>query len=107
MFKIFDRAVAMGNDPYDGIDLGDRVTDTLSSFTGVVTARCEYLTGCNQVHVLPLSDDHNEIKPGQWLDVERVEIVERGVVQIKPRATGADIPAPEMRQGPAGRMMIG
>lgn len=93
MIKLFTRSAAE-NDPFCGVSLGDKVKDTLTGFTGIVTARAEYLTGCNQVYVLPKSEKENEIKGGEWFDMERIEKVADRAVQIKERRTGADIPAP-------------
>ena len=82
------------NDPYDGIGMGDKVKDTLSGFTGVVLARSEHMTGCNQLYVLPDSTETNEMKSGHWFDVERMEKLEDRVVEVKSRRTGRDIPPP-------------
>lgn len=54
LMNIFRRTAKTNADGFRGITLGDRVKCTLTGFTGVVTARAEYLTGCNQVHVLPV-----------------------------------------------------
>lgn len=82
------------NDPYEGIHMGDKAKDTLSGFTGVVIARSEHLTGCNQVFILPTSDKKNELNEGSWFDIERVEKIKSQVVKIKSRLTGCDVPAP-------------
>lgn len=94
MLKMFTRSDRTENDPFCGVTLGDKVKDTLTGFTGVVTGRVEYLTGCNQVYVLPKSEKENEIKDGNWFDIERIEKVEDRAVKIEPRRTGADTPAP-------------
>lgn len=91
--KIFSRKSAE-NDGFSGIALGDRVKDTLTGFTGVVTGRAEYLTGCNQVYILPKSEKENEIKDGAWFDIERIEKLEDRVVEVSSRRTGADVPPP-------------
>lgn len=96
MLKIFNRNNATENDPFCGIELGDKVRDTLSGFTGIVMARSEHLTGCNQFHVLPASEKDNDLKDGQWFDVERLEKLESGVVEFANRYTGADIPPPQV-----------
>lgn len=89
------------NDPFEGVGMGDKVKDTLSGFTGVVIGRAEHMTGCHQVYVLPTSEKDNEIKAGNWFDIERVEKVEANVATVKSRLTGADIPSPRM----AGRAL--
>jgi len=34
--------------------LGLEVTDNITDFTGIVTEQVEYITGCNQVLIVPL-----------------------------------------------------
>lgn len=82
------------NDPYEGIEMGDKVKDTLSGFTGVVLARSEHMTGCNQLYILPVSDKDNDMKDGHWFDVERIEKLKAAVIEVKPRLTGRDVPPP-------------
>jgi len=94
MLRIFDRKGTTDNDPFCGIAMGDKVKDTLSGFTGVVLARSEHMTGCNQIFILPKSDKENEIKDGCWFDIERIEKITDRAVQLEARRTGADIPAP-------------
>jgi len=74
--------------------MGAKVKDTLSGFTGVVIARSEHMTGCNQVFVLPESDKANEMKDGNWIDIERIELIEDRAVELSARRTGSDIPPP-------------
>lgn len=94
MLKIFDRKNSTDNDPFCGVNLGDEARDTLTGFKGVVVGRSEHLTGCNQVFILPKSESTNEIKAGEWLDIERIEKITERAVQITARRTGADIPRP-------------
>ena len=102
--KIIDRRAT--NDPFRGVNLGDTAHDRMSGFKGIVMGRIEYLTGCNQIFILPQSDKENEFKEGHWFDVERVEVDEVGTVEVRysdpinpPRAVGggADIPHPKGR----------
>jgi hypothetical protein len=93
MFNIFKRNEKT-NDPYEGIGLGDRAKDTITGFEGIVMARLENLTGCNQVFIQPTTVSKDEIKAGVWVDIERVESVAKDAVSIKSRPTGSDIPLP-------------
>ena len=86
--KIFNRKDSMKNDPYQGIEMTDKVKDTFSGFTGIVIARSEHLTGCNQVFVLPESPTNNDLKEGHWFDIERIELVQKSVVECTSRPTG-------------------
>ena len=35
------------------IELGQKVQDSITGFAGLVTGRCEYITGCNQILIQP------------------------------------------------------
>lgn len=94
MFKIFERR-SSANDPFEGVGIGDEVEDTVTGFTGVAMARAEYLTGCHQVYVLPRSDAANELKDGNWFDIERIRVLTKGKVVVKARPSGADLPKPQ------------
>lgn len=86
------------NDRFDGLNLGDRVKDSLTGFTGIVTAQVSYLTGCDQCQVLPASTDQSKINEAHWFDVERLKLVESGVVQTEQyKPGGKDMPYPEKR----------
>ncbi len=51
------------------IKLGDNATDSISGFTGVVTARSEYLNGCIQLQLTPQGMDKDGVpKKVQWFD---------------------------------------
>jgi hypothetical protein len=86
-------------------ELGDRVRDKVSGFTGIVMARYEYLTGCVQYGVAPekLSKDN---KPDEWqqFDEGRMHVVKRGVLKLPTKATSATAsdggPAPHAGSGP-------
>jgi len=60
----------------NSIEMGATYRDVISGFEGVVTAKCEYMTGCDQVVLKPrgLNEDGTERK-GVWFDVEQVERV--------------------------------
>ena len=98
MSHIYERTSQTTDDPFCGIGLGDRVRDAVTGFTGVVMARVEYLTGCNQVSVLPEAEKPGQLPAGEWLDIERVVSLERGAVRIEARPGGADIPPPPARR---------
>jgi hypothetical protein len=71
----------------------------LSGFTGIVISRCEYLTGCNQVFILPKSEKANEMKDGHWFDIERVKKIGDRKVDVVPRRTGSYIEPPKVTGG--------
>lgn len=59
----------------DEIRIGDRVKDSITSFTGIVTARTEWLNGC--VRYLIQSEKLKDGKPiePEWFDREQVILV--------------------------------
>jgi hypothetical protein len=59
--------------------LGQEVKDNIASFAGLVTARCEYMTGCRQYLVSSQKLDKNgEIRSGVWLDEDRLVATSAG-----------------------------
>ena len=93
MTTILTRKVGT-NDRFNGIDLGDRVRDILTGFTGIVTGRVSYLTGCDQVLLLPRSSDETKMNDAQWFDIERVQLVDKGAVALAAAPGGMDLPLP-------------
>ena len=59
-------------------EMGITAKDTLTNFTGRVTARAEYLTGCNQYLLKPkhLKEDLS-LAESHWFDEEQIEEVQR------------------------------
>lgn len=53
---------------------GDTARDTITGFTGIVTGRCNYITGCDQILLAPPAKD-NEYKRSEWFDLDRVEVI--------------------------------
>jgi hypothetical protein len=96
MAKIFKRNAKSNDDTYLGINLGDKVKDTITGLEGVVLARAEYLTGCSQVNVQPLCDSTNEVKTSYWFDVERIESLEVAAVKVGARYSGMDVTPPNV-----------
>lgn len=95
MTTIRSRKVA-SNDRFNGIDLGDRARDTLTGFTGIVTGRVSYLTGCDQVLLLPRSSDETKINGAEWFDIERIQLVDKGAVTVTAAPSGMDLPLPSI-----------
>lgn len=78
------------------ISLGQTVTDKITGFKGVVTARCEYISGCDQALVSPPVDDKGKIDDGRWFVVQRLEVdATAPVITLDNGDTpGCDLPAP-------------
>lgn len=53
-------------------ELGVIVKDSITGFTGAVTGRADYITGCSQYLVQPKSKKPDEIKGSIWFDEQRL-----------------------------------
>lgn len=70
------------------IKLGDKVRDKVTGFTGIATARIEYLHGCVQIEIMPPVDKDGKKVDGIWIDDPRLESIKDDAVKIKPKSTG-------------------
>jgi hypothetical protein len=59
--------------------LGDRVKDRVTGFTGIVIARSEYLHGCRRVGVQSEKLEDGKPKDPQWFDEPQVEVIKPAV----------------------------
>lgn len=50
------------------LDYGQRVTDDVTGFKGLVTAITQYQHGCLRVCVQPKADKEGKIPEAQWID---------------------------------------
>ncbi len=76
------------------IALGQKVRDRITGFTGVVTGRTEYITGCEQLLVQPpIKEDGSFVDP-RWFDVDRLLVVVEKPTLIDVKKAGCDAPAP-------------
>lgn len=75
--------------------LGWTAKDKITGFQGVITGRCEYLTGCNQVLLSPPVDEKGAHRDACWYDEQRCERVgDTEIVLDNGANPGCDIPAP-------------
>lgn len=74
------------------IELGDKVKEVVTGFTGVVTGIASYLTGCDQACVTPRVKEDGSHVSGQWYDVTRLEVLKKGVVDVLGKTDGQDDP---------------
>ena len=54
------------------VKMGILATDAISHFTGNVIAKCEYMTGCNQILLQPRGADSSQRPDAEWFDIERL-----------------------------------
>lgn len=57
-------------------NLGDRVKDTVSGLTGILTSRSEHLYGCNRYWVQPQEVKDGKPVDGCWLDEAAIQIID-------------------------------
>lgn len=77
-------------------DLGKKGKDKITGFTGILTARCEFLTGCNRYCIQP-----QELKDGKpidsiYFDEAQIEILSDGISEkeVQGEKKGACSPNP-------------
>ncbi len=58
------------------MELGKKAIDKVSGFTGMLTAKIEYLYGNDRYLIDPQVGEDNKYKEGQWFDEERIELSE-------------------------------
>lgn len=59
-----------------GITLGDKVRDRITGLVGITTAKIDYIFGCQQFRVTPITKDNKPVK-GDWIDTPQLEILEK------------------------------
>lgn len=55
--------------------LGKIAKDKITGFTGIVTGKAEYLTGCNQFLLMPPCAENGAFVEGQWFDEGRLSVL--------------------------------
>jgi len=71
-------------------ELGIKVKDVVTGFKGILMARAEYLTGCNQYLVLPTPKSSKTIYPdSQWFDEGRLRKTKKDQI-FKPEDVAVD-----------------
>jgi hypothetical protein len=77
------------------IELGRECTDQITGFRGVANGRCEYLSGCTQILLVPCVDKDGKLPESHWLDEQRLKYVGTRKLQFDNTVTpGFDKPAP-------------
>lgn len=76
--------------------LGQRAKCKLTGFEGIITCRCEFLTGCNRYCIQPTDlKDGKPIDP-IYFDEEQIEIIGEGInpKEVQGKEKGAYAPNP-------------
>lgn len=76
--------------------LGDRVKCKVTGFTGIVGTHAKHLAGCDRLWVDPPVDRDGKYVEGRWFDIDMVEIVDAGAVDVivydRKAPGGVDLP---------------
>jgi hypothetical protein len=83
------------------LQLGDKARHAITGFEGIVVAKVQYLTGCDQVCLQPQGlTDKGDTFDHRYFDAPYVDLVQAGAVlnRTPGRVTGCDI-APPSRRG--------
>lgn len=77
------------------LKLGQVAKDKITGFQGVIIGRCEYLTGCTQVLIVPqkLGADGKR-QDGEWFDEQRVTPTGKTITLDNGTTPGSDERAP-------------
>ena len=74
--------------------LGASVKDVVTEFSGVVTGRVEYLTGCRQYLVTPKMKGDGTLMEPRWHDEDRLQVDGKAIALPTRANDGPDMPAP-------------
>lgn len=61
-----------------GIEFGREYRDRISGFVGRCTGKASFISGCDQVLLVPSVGTDGAFRDGQWFDDERLIDVESG-----------------------------
>lgn len=75
-------------------NFGKRAKDKVTGFTGIIYARCSYITGCDQYGLMTKAGKDGSYKT-DFFDVHRVEILGEGV-SVKSVADARDTGGPQI-----------
>jgi len=62
------------------IELGQKGKDKITGFTGILTSRQQYITGCDQYTLTPGMNEDKELMEQYSFDEDRIKIIGRGIL---------------------------
>lgn len=88
------------------VKLGQKVKDVVTGYTGITTAKIEFLNGCTQFLVLPKMVTPKKGEPleypgGVYIDVEQLVVVGNGAIVKLNRRKKTTVPSGGFRKYPA------
>jgi hypothetical protein len=78
------------------LELGQRAKDKITGFEGILTSRCEFLTGCNRYCIQPTELRDGKPVDSLYFDEACLEIVGEGISakEVQGEERGACSPDP-------------
>ena len=78
------------------LELGQIAKDKITGFKGILTARCEFLTGCNRYCIQPHELKDGKPIDGIYFDESQIEIISDGISKkdVQGEKKGACSPCP-------------
>lgn len=61
------------------IELGSKVKDKITGFTGIAISHIKYLTGCDQIGVTPEVDKDGKVQDTHYFDYTRLDVIENPI----------------------------
>ena len=78
------------------IQLGAKVRSKITGFTGIVTGRTEYISGCVQLCVTPRAKDGKSLD-SVWIDDDQLTVLKGGLSAKSKKAGGPQDNTPPAR----------
>lgn len=77
-------------------ELGQRAKDKITGFEGILTVRCEFLTGCNRYCIQPTELRDGKPVDSIYFDEAQIEIIGHGILskEVQGEEKGACSPDP-------------
>jgi len=76
------------------LKFGQEVKDIISGFKGVVTGKCEYISGCLQFLIQPKGKTSDTKPAAIWFDIDRLKETNKKTITLKKETNGFDLEAP-------------
>lgn len=75
----------------EDVKIGLLVQDAVTGFTGFVTGRVEYITGCHQALVQPACENPRIKIDSVWIDVDRLKVLDGSPIELPTQqSSGSD-----------------
>ncbi len=62
------------------LDLGDKVKDRITGFTGIAVGKTDWIYGCTRIGVQPEMDKEGKLQEVQWFDILSLDVVEKNAI---------------------------